>query len=59
MTLVATPADIRRQMVRLGFIASDEQLCITPTQLAGKRMPHFSWKLKLAIPMALWFTREV
>ena len=23
------------------------------------RMPHFSWKLKLAIPMALWFTREV
>ncbi|AEJ40504.1 hypothetical protein TPY_2343 [Sulfobacillus acidophilus TPY] len=24
-----------------------------------RRMPHFSWKLKLAIPMALWFTREV
>jgi hypothetical protein len=23
------------------------------------RMPHFSWKLTRAIPMALWFTREV
>lgn len=35
VALVATPADIRRQMARLGFIASDDQLGITPAQLAG------------------------